>query len=449
MRLALNCTQSYTANDELGEAEVNDHYGQNGYCDNHVDMSHGDGREVLTTPHVNHDRQSLHVGLGDQQVRCEVVVPGGYECEDSLNSHSGLQDRQDDGVECSELIRTIDTSRFNDIQRERAVHVLLHEEEYGGSSNCRNDQRKQIICQLPASHHIYETESGYLCRNCHDEQDEVERELSSLEVVNVAAISCHSGEVNRAEYATDGNDKAVDKTSPHRNVRIVQDRCKVCYKLITGQNSEAALLDLKVRTCTVDKHDIEEEQTEYAHQSEHNVSNSSSEVEPELTLVMYNIIFICHCLHPLLLCLLAGKGFCTAKSSISKEVVNYQAEQSTNNEQYYRDSTCCTVVLGVQVIIQVHDKCLCCVVGAADASGDDLRNIEHLQTADQRCDENIDHDGSDKGHCDLPEDLVGSTTIDISSLDQGFINTHHSCHQQDGGVTEPHQEVHECYNTSC
>ena len=95
------------------------------------------------------------------------------------------------------------------------------------------------------------------------------------------------------------------------------------------------------------------------------------------------------------------------------------------------------------MVVQVHDHGGGGAVRPALAVGEDLRHIEHLQTADHGGDHHVDQNGPDERDGDLPEHLVRGAAVQLRSFVQGGVHAHDGCHEHDGGVAEPHEEIHQ------
>lgn len=73
-----------------------------------------------------------------------------------------------------------------------------------------------------------------------------------------------------------------------------------------------------------------------------------------------------------------------------RELKYDQAQDTCDNEQHYRQRTTHSVVLTVQMVVQVHDQGHAGSHRIALTVGQNLRYIEHLQTTDQGCDHYVD-----------------------------------------------------------
>ena len=129
--------------------------------------------------------------------------------------------------------------------------------------------------------------------------------------------------------------------------------------------------------------------------------------------------------------------------------VHEETQDRADDEQDDGDRTGHTVVLAVQVVVQIHDDRRDCSVRSALAVCQDLRHIEHLETADHGSDQNVDQDRTNHRKRDLKECLCRRTSVKLCRLEEGRVNAHDGRHQQDRGVTEPHQEVHQRDQSAC
>ena len=94
-------------------------------------------------------------------------------------------------------------------------------------------------------------------------------------------------------------------------------------------------------------------------------------------------------------------------------------------------------------VVQIHDDGHGGANRVALAVGQNLRNVEHLQAADEGRDERVDEDGANQRQGNLPERLIRGRAVNLRRLEHGGADAHHRRHQDDGGVAEPHQEVHQ------
>ena len=72
---ALDAAQRHTADDELGEQQVDDDHRQDGDGHHHVHLAHIELEEVCAAQLCNEDGQGLFVGAVQHQSGDEVVVP--------------------------------------------------------------------------------------------------------------------------------------------------------------------------------------------------------------------------------------------------------------------------------------------------------------------------------------------------------------------------------------
>ena len=100
------------------------------------------------------------------------------------------------------------------------------------------------------------------------------------------------------------------------------------------------------------------------------------------------------------------------------------------------------------MLVEVHDQRHGCTDRIAGSVGQDLRYVEHLQTTDQRCDHNVDKDRTKERQCDRKEDLSRCRTVNFGCLEKRGVDTHHTCHEKNGRISEPHKEVHKSYKTA-
>ena len=123
--------------------------------------------------------------------------------------------------------------------------------------------------------------------------------------------------------------------------------------------------------------------------------------------------------------------------------VDEEAQDAANNEQEHRQRAGHAVVAALEVVVQEHDEGHRGAVGAALAVGQDLRHVEHLQAADDRGDEGVGQDGPDQGQGDAEEPLDAAAAVQLGRLEDLGADAHDGGHEHDGGVAEPHQEVHQ------
>ena len=93
--------------------------------------------------------------------------------------------------------------------------------------------------------------------------------------------------------------------------------------------------------------------------------------------------------------------------------------------------------------VQEHDEGHGGTVGGALAVGQNLRHVVHLQAADDSRNHGVGQNGADQRQGDVPELLKAHAAVHFGGLEGVGADAHNGCHQHDGGIAEPHQEVHE------
>ena len=95
------------------------------------------------------------------------------------------------------------------------------------------------------------------------------------------------------------------------------------------------------------------------------------------------------------------------------------------------------------MVVQEHNQGHGGAVGSALAVGEDLGHVEHLEAADDGSDQGVGQDGADQGQGDGEKPLDAATAVQLGGLENFGADAHDGGHQHDGGVAEPHQEVHQ------
>ena len=128
--------------------------------------------------------------------------------------------------------------------------------------------------------------------------------------------------------------------------------------------------------------------------------------------------------------------------------VDDEAQDAADHEQEHRERAGHAVVAALEVIVQEHDQGHRGAVRAALAVGQDLGHVEHLQAADDRGDQGIGQDRPDQRQGDAEKAVDTGAAVQLGGLEDLRADAHDRRHQHDGGVAEPHQEVHQAHQAA-
>ena len=78
------------------------------------------------------------------------------------------------------------------------------------------------------------------------------------------------------------------------------------------------------------------------------------------------------------------------------------------------------------MLVQVHDKGHSRPLRVLAAAGQDLRHIEHLETTDEGCDQNVDEYWLEERHRDPEEDLGAIRSINLGRLKEVSGDSEHA-----------------------
>ena len=108
-----------------------------------------------------------------------------------------------------------------------------------------------------------------------------------------------------------------------------------------------------------------------------------------------------------------------------------------------------SIVFALQMTVQEHDQSHGCSVRVTLSICQDLRNIEHLKSANNGCDQCICQNWTDQRQCNIEESLDTVTSIQVRCLEDVLTDSHDCCHQHNSCISKPHQEVHKSDQRSC
>ena len=268
---ALDAAQRHTADDELGEQQVDDDHRQDGDGYHHVHLAHIELEEVCAAQLCNEDGQGLFVGAVQHQSGDEVVVPAGHEGEDGLHGKGRLHDGQHDLIKGIELACTVDAGGLHDLHGQGSVQILLHEEEHRGRCDAGKDQRDKAVFQAHFGDELQKAQSRHLRGHGHDEQDDGKGGFFEPEIVGVDAVSRQGREIHAEGCRAGRDDQAVADAGAHRDIGVCQHVPEVGDEGLARQQRES-LLDLKMGAGGVDHQHIEEEQTQKADEHQHQIA---------------------------------------------------------------------------------------------------------------------------------------------------------------------------------
>lgn len=72
-----------------------------------------------------------------------------------------------------------------------------------------------------------------------------------------------------------------------------------------------------------------------------------------------------------------------------------------------------------------------------------LRNIEHLQPADDGSNQRIGENRAYHRESDIKESLYAAAAVQFRCLEDIRADSHNCCHKHNGRIAKPHQEIHE------
>src|SRR5699024_5137667 len=123
--------------------------------------------------------------------------------------------------------------------------------------------------------------------------------------------------------------------------------------------------------------------------------------------------------------------------------VDKEVQEATDDEEADRQGTGHAVVDALHVAVQVHAHSHGGAVQVALAVVEDLGDIEDLQAADDGGDGGVGQNGEDQRQSDGEEPPEAAAAVQFGSLKDVGADAHDGGHQHDGGIAEPHQEVHQ------
>ena len=95
--------------------------------------------------------------------------------------------------------------------------------------------------------------------------------------------------------------------------------------------------------------------------------------------------------------------------------------------------------------VQEHNQCHGCSVRITLSVCEDLRYIKHLKATDDGSDQSIGKNRTNQWKRNIEETLNAVASVQIRCFKNIHTDSHYCCHQHDGRVSEPHQEIHETY----